>query len=73
MLGMMVIGAAAGMISIPVLPEMLEAIELRKDLRYNEEELENFISGNLRREINQMNRELFKEHDSLGGRQILWM
>ena len=34
MLGMMVIGASAGMISIPVLPEMLEAIELRKDLRY---------------------------------------
>ena len=27
MLGMMILGVAAGMISIPVLPEMLEAIE----------------------------------------------
>ena len=45
MLGLMIIGVAAGMISIPVLPEMLEAIELREDIRYDPEELENYISG----------------------------
>ena len=44
-LGLMIIGAAAGMISIPVLPEMLEAIEERKDLRYNVEQLNDYISG----------------------------
>ena len=45
MLGLMIIGCSAGMISIPVLPEMLEAIELNPNLRYNPEELENYISG----------------------------
>ena len=45
MLGLMIIGAAAGMISIPVLPEMLEAIESRNDRNYNVEELNNYISG----------------------------
>ena len=45
MLGLMIIGTSAGMISIPVLPEMLEAIELREDLRYDPEGLENYISG----------------------------
>ena len=44
-LGLMIIGAAAGMISIPVLPEMLEAIEERNDRDYNLEELNNYISG----------------------------
>lgn len=44
-LGLMIIGAAAGMISIPVLPEMLEAIEERNDRNYNVEELNNYISG----------------------------
>mmetsp|Transcript_23369 Transcript_23369/g.31307 ORF Transcript_23369/g.31307 Transcript_23369/m.31307 type:complete len:236 (+) Transcript_23369:601-1308(+) len=44
-LGLMIIGAAAGMISIPVLPEMLEAIEERNDRSYNIEELNNYISG----------------------------
>ena len=44
-LGLMIIGAAAGMISIPVLPEMLEAIEERNDRKYNLEELNNYISG----------------------------
>ena len=44
-LGLMIIGAAAGMISIPVLPEMLEAIEESSDKNYNVEELNNYISG----------------------------
>ena len=44
-LGLMVIGAASGMISIPVLPEMLESIEEQNDLNYNMEELNNYISG----------------------------
>lgn len=44
-LGLMIIGAAAGMISIPVLPEMLEAIEERNDRKYNLEEMNNYISG----------------------------
>ena len=44
-LGLMIIGAAAGMISIPVLPEMLEAIEERGEKNFNMEELNNFISG----------------------------
>ena len=33
------------MISIPALPEMLEALEVRGDLNYNPEELDNYISG----------------------------
>ena len=33
------------MISIPVLPEMLEAIEERKEMNFNQEELNNYISG----------------------------
>ena len=45
LLGLMIIGASAGMISIPVLPEMLEAIDERDDKKYNLEELNNFISG----------------------------
>ena len=45
LLGLMIIGAAAGMISIPVLPEMLEAIDERGDKKFNLEELNNFISG----------------------------
>ena len=45
MLGLMIIGAAAGTISIPVLPEMLESIEERSDRNYNMEELNNYISG----------------------------
>ena len=44
-LGLMVIGAAAGMISIPVLPEMLEAIDERNDRNYNLEKLNDYISG----------------------------
>ena len=45
LLGLMIIGASAGMISIPVLPEMLEAIDEKDDKKYNLEELNNFISG----------------------------
>ena len=45
MLGAMVIGCSAGMVSIPVLPEMLEAIEVCSDLNYNKETLDNYISG----------------------------
>ena len=44
-LGLMIIGAAAGMISIPVLPEMLEEIEERGDRNFDIEELNNYISG----------------------------
>ena len=36
-LGLMIIGASAGMISIPVLPEMLDSVEERKDLNYDPE------------------------------------
>ena len=43
-MGLMIIGASAGMISIPVLPEMLEAVEV-SDNQYDPEELNNFISG----------------------------
>ena len=45
LMGMMIIGSSAGMISIPVLPEMLEAIEVNRDLNYNPEDLENYLSG----------------------------
>lgn len=45
MLGLMIMGVAAGMILIPGLPEMLEAIELQPDLRYDPEGLENYLSG----------------------------
>ena len=45
MLGLMILGCSAGMVSIPVLPEMLEAIEMNHDLNYDPEDLENFISG----------------------------
>lgn len=42
--GLMIIGAASGMVSIPVLPEMLEAVKQR-DLNYDMHELENRISS----------------------------
>ena len=44
-LGLMIIGLAAGMISIPVLPEMLEAIEEKKDRNYDMEALNDYISA----------------------------
>ena len=45
MLGLMILGVSAGMISIPVLPEMLEAIEHSPNNNYNPEELDNYMSG----------------------------
>ena len=44
-LGLMFLGGSWAIMSIPVLPEMLEAVEMRVDLNYNSEELDNFISG----------------------------
>jgi len=46
-LGLCIIGMSAGMISIPVLPEMLESIEDDKELatKYDMEVVENVISG----------------------------
>ena len=45
LMGMMIIGCSAGMISIPVLPEMLEAIEINPDMHYNPDDLDNYLSG----------------------------
>ena len=44
-IGLMILGASWAIMSIPVLPEMLEAVEMKADLNYNAEELDNFISG----------------------------
>ena len=44
-LGLMILGGSWAIMSIPVIPEMMEAVELRQDLNYNSEELDNFISG----------------------------
>jgi len=46
-LGLTLIGLSAGMISIPVLPEMLECIEEDEELaqKYDRESIENMISG----------------------------
>jgi len=44
-IGLMIIGASAGMISIPVLPEMLEAIKEKSDRNFKIEELNNYISA----------------------------
>lgn len=46
-LGLCIMGLSTSLCTIPCLPEMLEAIEDDKDLasRYDEEELENVISG----------------------------
>ena len=45
MVGLVIIGTASGMISIPVLPDILEAIAERTDKNFNQEELNNYISG----------------------------
>ena len=45
MIGAIFIGLSAGMISIPAIPEMLEAIDAIEELNLNPEELENYISG----------------------------
>eukprot|EP00356_Strombidium_inclinatum_P013183 CAMPEP_0170503190 /NCGR_PEP_ID=MMETSP0208-20121228/43932_1 /TAXON_ID=197538 /ORGANISM="Strombidium inclinatum, Strain S3" /LENGTH=160 /DNA_ID=CAMNT_0010782713 /DNA_START=943 /DNA_END=1425 /DNA_ORIENTATION=+ len=46
-IGLTLIGLSAGMISIPVLPEMLECIEEDGELssKYDRESIENLISG----------------------------
>lgn len=46
-LGLCIIGLSCGMISIPVLPEMLECIEEDEELsqKYDTETIENVISG----------------------------
>jgi MFS family permease len=46
-LGLVVIGLSAGMVSIPILPEMLEAIEDDEEMnqKYEKEVIENTISG----------------------------
>lgn len=46
-IGLCVMGLSTSMITIPCLPEMLDAIEEDKNLanKYDEEELENVISG----------------------------
>ena len=43
-MGLMIIGAASGMVSVPVLPEMLEAVQVSR-LHYDMHELENRISS----------------------------
>ena len=43
--GLMILGVSWGIMSVPVMPEMQEAVEQRTDLDYDEEELDNFISG----------------------------
>ena len=43
-MGLMIVGAASGMVSIPVLPEMLEAVA-ENNLKYDMHELENKISS----------------------------
>lgn len=43
-MGLMIVGAATGMVSVPVLPEMLEAVQNEK-LDYDLLELENRISS----------------------------
>ena len=46
-IGLCLVGLSAGMITIPVLPEMLEAIEEDSELsqRYDIESIENYTSG----------------------------
>ena len=42
--GLMIIGAASGMVSVPVLPEMIEAVQIA-NFNYDVHELENRISS----------------------------
>lgn len=46
-IGLCIVGISAGMVSIPVLPEMLECIEEDDELNetYDQNSIENFISG----------------------------
>ena len=43
--GLCIIGIAAATITIPVLPEMLESVEQNEDCNFEEEELQDVISG----------------------------
>ena len=45
--GLIIIGLSAGMVSIPVLPEMLDAINEDKELvaKYDAEYIQNIVSG----------------------------
>ena len=43
--GLIILGASWAIMSIPVLPEMQEAVETKPNLNYEEEELDNFIAG----------------------------
>lgn len=45
LIGLVLIGLAACMIAIPVLPEMLESIEEEEDLNYDPDELNDLISS----------------------------
>jgi MFS family permease len=45
LLGLCLVGVAASTITIPVLPEMLESVEQNEDCDYEQEEIENVISG----------------------------
>jgi len=43
--GMTVLGGAAAVMSIPVLPEMMEAVEKYSTMKYNTDELDNYIAA----------------------------
>ena len=43
--GLIILGVSWGTMSIPVMPEMQEAVEVMSELQYDAEELDNFISG----------------------------
>lgn len=45
MIGLILLGFSAPMISIPVLPDMLESIEVAEDLNYDMEEVNNYIAS----------------------------
>jgi len=45
MIGLMIFGGSLAIMSIPVLPEMMEAVETLSLKHYNGEELDNYISG----------------------------
>ena len=43
--GLIILGVSWGTMSIPVMPEMQEAVEVMSEHQYDAEELDNFISG----------------------------
>lgn len=44
-LGLVLLGVSSPLISIPVLPEVLESIETREDLNYSPDQIKNMISS----------------------------